>query len=198
MAKNRISKLVSENVLALQPTGMQSPRSYIVYGIETREYLHELHGKKVWIPAFKQYTYHHQVLEQIAFYWINKIRRCTRTTVNQNRSSSRQLHHVPDFYYRNENKKVIYVEAERTKKSPRRYVEIMQNMIKDNVGGVLYVTNTEKEMVSLAKSLPTWDKLYLTTIDQLKDGVEKHNEISAQRQKFILRPEQKQAELLFQ
>lgn len=180
VAKNRIRLLVNKyKVLDYKLTGLQSPRNYLTLTEAGREVVVDFGYSTIKTPHFSLVTVKHNMVEQIVFYWIDKVRETQRTTV---KTHSKTNFHTPDLLFFTDSGKKVYVEIELTKKTASNYQDIFAKITKDEAEIVLYVTDSEDSMKRLAKVMPVWDRLRFTTVDRLIESVSNEQKISSLKQ----------------
>jgi len=186
--RQRVSTLCKQGTLKRKKTGFLQPKYYFVLGDDGREWYLEKHGREAPEGRFSQFNYYHAVLEQIAFYWVSRLRECVRTTTYKNQMDllPRKLRHIPDFYFVADGGKIINVEAEITKKAQDRYKSIIDQSIKDGASAILYITESKKECQSLARTMPRWSGLFFVAIDDLIKGIKEGQEIRSSKQSELL------------
>jgi hypothetical protein len=174
-ARNRLNKLKKDKLIRYKKTGLMSPRNAIYFTEKGKKYGKEELNLNVVETAISSVTVHHMILEQITFYYLQKIGKdVKRTAVIKWRETH---HHTPDLMYLH-NDKPVYVEIERTAKRADHLAQIFANMQRDSIHKVLYVFENEKKMFQIGKKLPVFDKLLYVTIDTLIES-SKQNKIGA-------------------
>ena len=169
-------------VFNIKATGLTKPRSAFVLTDFGKALVYDLFEKKIGSMNITTTSVYHTILEQITFFWLNKIgKKLERTSVIK---WSKEHSHTPDFVYYIDNnpEKMVYVEVERMRKSS--YTQIFVNFVKDNVYKVLYVVENEKRLCQFAKCLPRSERLMLVTIDELIRNAQ-NGKIGAKKQKEI-------------
>ncbi len=181
VARNRVNKLVNQDkVLKHVSTGLSKPRFFLALTEYGREIAEDMGIETVKSPHFAMSTVKHNMLEQIAFFWISQIREITRTTVKSH--SKAGFSHTPDMVFSSASGKRVYVECEVTKKTGKRYGDIFVAMLRDDVEMVLYVMNDDAEMARIAKVMPPFDRLRFTTVDRLISSITQDKKISSLKQ----------------
>ena len=169
-AGNRVRKLRDTyGLVELVPTGIMSPKNAIVLTSKGKDYCYENFGVEVGNAYMNIITIHHNILEQISFYWFSKIgNEVVRTTVKNWKEQG--YNHTPDFYCENfKNKGKTYFEIEISKKQEKRYVELFLNALKDDIKNIIYIFENEKKLEQIKNVLPrsTSVTVALTTIDDI-------------------------------
>jgi len=129
-------------------------------------------------------TVNHTILEQITFYYLKKLGKDVERTIVAN--WRKEHFHTPDLMYRLKDGSMVYVEIELSKKSPQRYIDTFTKMKKDGVKSVLYVFENEKKMKQIGRVIPTWDKLFYITKDELIECFE-NGKLKAKKQIEVLK-----------
>lgn len=186
VARNRINSLFKQGFISYWNTNLMTPRRAIILSEEIKKYLYEEHDIKPKNAKLNASTITHNMLEQLADYYLSKLdnSKVERTTVYEHGS---KLNHVPDLIYHHE-KGRVYIEVETSKKSQKRYKEIFEKMQKDNVLQVIYIVKNEKILQSFATTFPRWSKLKFITIDDLINNIKTKNRIDPISQSDIIKP----------
>lgn len=184
VARNRINALYKQGFITYWKTNLVTPRRAIILTEEIKNYLYEEHDTKPKNAKLHTTTIEHNIIEQLADYYISKLdnSEVERTTVYEHGS---KLNHVPDLIYHHEKGKV-YIEVETSKKSQNRYKEIFEAMQKDNVLQVIYIVKSEKILQSYATTFPKWSKLKFITIEDLILNIKTKNRIDPISQSDII------------
>jgi len=186
VARNRINSLHKQGFISYWKTNLMTPRRAIILSEEIKKYLYEEHDIKAKNAKLNSSTIQHNVIEQLADYYLSKLDNSAveRTTVYEHGS---KLNHVPDLIYHHQKGKV-YIEVETSKKSQKRYKDIFEKMQKDNVLQVIYIVKNENILESYATTFPRWSKLNFITIDDLIINIKTKNRIDPISQSDIIRP----------
>ena len=187
-AKNRMNKLQKKyNLFNKKPTGLIKPRNAWVLSERGKDVVRTLFDINITNVSVSNVTIEHNMMEQIAFYYLQKLdKKPLRTTVKK---WSVDHKHTPDIFYETE-KGAIYVEIEKTVKAGGAYNTIFANIIQDKVFKVLYIVENEKRVLQFAKALPTSEKIMLVSIDTLIENAQ-NGKIGAKSQKNIIKENQK-------
>lgn len=167
-ARNRLKTLKDMEMIDYRPTGLINPRNALILTSTARNYLVDRGVDARTSVKIHQSTVSHNVIEQICFYWLGQLGDVVRTTVYHHGST---LNHVPDLIYTDEKNRKFYIEVELNQKSMNNYESILSKTEKDDPFGVIYVTEDTKSMVSLAKNMPKWNKLYYIDINKFVDNI---------------------------
>ena len=127
-------------------------------------------------------TIEHNIIEQITFFWLQKIGEVKRTVVF---NDSKDLNHTPDFILFSQEKK-INIEIEITKKTEKRYKEIIFKSVKDGADYMLYVLRKKEDVKSFAEYMPRSNKLMFIDIDSLIFNIKTTGKISPIFQEELL------------
>ena len=182
---NRIYKLKkSMKLFKYIETGLSKNKYVIALSKSGTELLNESgYNIKASVTISPQ-TVNHTILEQISFYWLLKMgKKVERTIIAR---WSKEHNHTPDLMYSLDSGEMIYVEVELSKKSPQRYIDTFTKMKKDGVKSVLYVFENEKKMKQIGRVIPTWDKLFYITKDELIECFE-NGKLKAKKQIEVLK-----------
>jgi len=172
--RRRIKKLNEMDLVSFWKTGLMSPRRAIVLTNQAREFLINEFDFKPTNAKLSITTIKHNIAEQIAYYHLKKIGQVIRTTVY---SHGKKLNHVPDFILLTQDKK-INIEVELTKKSAKRYIEILLKTKKDNVNYILYVLNKQSDIERFKNHLPRDDRLMFIDLESLINNIKNFNKIN--------------------
>lgn len=183
IARNRINRLAKYNLIGYWTTGLMKPRRALVLTSDSKTYLDEELGYEIKKAKINQTTIHHNVVEQITDFHLQKIGKVERATVY---THYKHLNHIPDFIYHNAEGKKFYIECEVTKKSASRYNDIVSKAIKDNPYAVIYVADTMEKAKAIAKIMPTWEKLFFIDLEGLIKNINESNKIQPISQKALL------------
>lgn len=175
-AADRISKLKNKfQLLRYLTTGLVEPRSAIVYTEAGKRLSIDMGGSGV-VTSISPSTVNHQVIEQIAFYWLQLCGYSTKRTYIKD-WKEQGYNHTPDLAYVDKNGQLVYVEVELSKKNQESYRSIYSAIERDGIKHILYVFENEKRMRQIGKLLPGYDmegklfysgpKIRLITVDQL-------------------------------
>lgn len=181
--RNAIMKMKQRGLVIIKPTGLTKPKNEIVLGKEGKAILKE-RGYDIKSARSSIKNLEHNIIEQIAYYHLSKIGAVERKSVWHHMN---QYHSVPDLemWWGG---RTIFVEVETTQKSKKRYLDIVNNMSKDDPSFVLYVAPNVKFMKSIANAMPLWDKkLYYIDIDTLIYNVRTFGKVKPFEQKELLK-----------
>ncbi len=183
-ARNRLNILYKQGFIKYWNTGLMTPRRAIILSEEIKIFLANEHDIKSKNAKLNASTIFHNMLEQLADYYISKLSNSfvERTTVYE---YSKKLNHIPDLLLHHEKGK-IFIEVETSKKNPKRYIEIFEQMKKDNIIMVIYITKNQKTLESFAATFPKWERLYFLTIDNLITNIKTKNQLEPIAQNKIL------------
>ena len=183
-ARSRINKLYKEGYIKYITTGLITPRRLVTLSENAKHYLREDCATEPKSARLALRTIEHNMIEQLADYHLSTIQdvNIERTTVMEH---SRTLKHVPDLLAKR-GKFSMYVEVELTKKSSIRYKELIATLQDAELNIVLYVSTTERRLKSLARTLPTWDKLRFITIDKMISNIKSTSRVSGFTQEEAL------------
>jgi hypothetical protein len=177
----RINVLKKQGLISFWNTKLQSPRRLIVLTNETQEFLQNEHDIKAKNPKLNVTTIHHNMIEQLADFWLQKIGSVERTTTATHNS---ELHHVPDFIFTSKNGQKFNIEVELSKKSIGRYKTILLNTKKDNIDGILYIVRTKEDIQRFKEFLPLDNRLLFIDIDSLIYNIKESGKIDPIAQSF--------------
>lgn len=181
-ARNRFNKLSKYELIGYWTTGLMKPRRAIVLRDEVKSLLENEHDIKSKKAKLNVSTIHHNMVEQLADFYISKLDGWVeRATVYEH---SKKLHHIPDLIYHHPQGR-IYIEVELTKKASNRYIDIFELMKKDNIIMVVYVVKNKVTLRSYANTFPKWQRLYFITIDDLINNIKSTNQMSPRTQSDI-------------
>jgi glycerol-3-phosphate responsive antiterminator len=181
-ARNRIVALKRMDLIDYHTTGLVNPRNALVLTSLGKRFLSDRGidiKKSVKIHVS---TIEHNIIEQVCYFWLNKLGDVTRTTVYHHAAT---LNHVPDLIYKDDKGRKFYIEVELNQKSMNNYNSILNNTMKDNPHGVIYVTQTEQRALSLAKNMPTWNKLFYIDSSSFVKNIQKEERISPATQESL-------------
>lgn len=169
-ARNRMTKLEKKYSLFIHKlTGLTSPRSAWALSENGKDVVRTQFEKNISNISVSPVTVGHNIIEQIAYYWLKKIGKNPERTVVSKWSTNHK--HTPDLVYY-KNNEPIYVEIEKNVKSAGAYNSIFANIIQDKVNKVLYVVEDQKRVEQFARNLPTSDKIMLVAIDDLIEAAQ--------------------------
>lgn len=183
VARNRINKLYKDGLVGYWNTGLMKPRRAIVLTKESKEYLYNELGINPKKAKINKTTIEHNLIEQIVDFYLQKLGTVERTTVYKHHG---KLNHIPDLFYTSNSGKKFFVEVELSKKSNYRYKEIVFQMNKDNIDGVIYISDTIQKAKAIAKIMPTWNKLYYIDIDSFIQNIEANEKIKPFKQSILI------------
>lgn len=177
-ARNRINKLVKQQIFNYKLTGLISPRNAIMLTHEMKNYLIDigLEPKKV---TSGMTTIEHNIVEQTAHFWLSKVGEVERTSVAKHGAT---MHHVPDMILTLPTGGPIFVEVEMQKKSKARYDEIFERFKKDNPLQILYILPKPERVKSFADFLPRANNVRFIDIDTLVENVKTTGKVGAKLQ----------------
>jgi len=180
-ARDRLVKIKKMGLIRYKSTGLMKPRNAIFLTAEAKTMLIRM-GENIKDGKITISSLEHNMLEQIAFYWLGKIGDIDRALVYRDNST---LRHIPDMILKINNKK-INVEVEITQKSKTNYKRSTLKMSEDNPYSVLYICMNKKKALTIAKSLPSWDKFVFIDIETLICNIKSQNRVGAMSQRKIL------------
>ena len=184
IARNNLTRMQKRGLIKFVESGHLSPRKAIILGYWGRKVMRDLEIK---IQPYKQTrTLKHNILEQITFHHLSKIGEVEKKSVWHHKNT---YFAVPDFIFRPGGNRIIFVEVETTQKSSNRYKDFVSRVSKDEPSAVLYIVEKKAFTKTLAKIMPTWDKLLYLGIDEMIENIEKTNRAGARTQKHILEEE---------
>jgi hypothetical protein len=181
-ARNRMNKLHKIKYIKYVETGLLKPRRVVVLAREGKRCLLKM-GEDYKPPKVNRTTIYHNMMEQVADYYLRKIGKLERTTIATHRGD---LYHIPDFIFKPKNGYVYNIEVELTKKSHKRYLEMMLKSEKDGADGIIFVTQTMKESKSLARGMDRWNRLFFIDIDSLIRNIDEFGRVKATKQIELL------------
>lgn len=171
----RLKKLEDLGLISYWNTSLSSPRRAIILTQETREFLENEHGIKPKFSKLATTTIHHNIIEQLADFWLQKIGQVERTTAYEH---SKKLHQIPDFIFTSKQGKRFNVEVERTKKTLARYKEILINTTKDGVDGVLYILMKQEDISRFMNFMPRDNRLLFIDIESMISNIKNDGKIN--------------------
>lgn len=180
--KNRMVALKKQDIISYWNTNLISPRKAIVLSQSTVLYFERHLDIKVKKAKLHLSTIQHNIIEQIAFFWLQKIGEVKRTVVI---NDSKNLNHTPDFILFSQGKK-INIEVELTKKTEKRYKEIIFKSVKDGADYILYIVKKKEDVKSFAEYLPRSNKLMFIDIDSLIHNIKTTGKINPIFQEQLL------------
>lgn len=181
-AENRVANLKKQDIISFWNTNLVSPRRAIVLSESTKNYFERHLDIKVKKTKIHLSTIEHNIIEQITFFWLQKIGEVKRTVVF---NDSKDLNHTPDFILFSQEKK-INIEIEITKKTEKRYKEIIFKSVKDGADYMLYVLRKKEDVKSFAEYMPRSNKLMFIDIDSLIFNIKTTGKISPIFQEELL------------
>lgn len=173
-ATNRITTLKKQGLISFWNTNLMSPRKAIVLSQDTKEYFERELEIRVKRPKINLSTVKHNILEQISYYWLQQIGDIRRTTIINDSSI---LNHVPDFILKTQ-EKIINIEIEITKKTQKRYKEILVKSSKDGANYLLYIFKNKEDIKRFGEYMPRSNKLMLIDIDSLIENIKTTGKIN--------------------
>ena len=173
-ATNRITTLKKQGLISFWNTNLMSPRKAIVLSQDTKEYFERELEIRVKRPKINLSTVKHSILEQISYYWLQQIGDIRRTTII---NDSLILNHVPDFILKTQ-EKIINIEIEITKKTQKRYKEILLKSSKDGANYLLYIFKNKEDVKRFGEYMPRSNKLMLIDIDSLIENIKTTGKIN--------------------
>lgn len=177
---NRVSCMIKERILKRVLTGVATPRSMLVFGDEIKEWFKKEIGEEPKNASISRTLIEHEMLQQIAYYWLSQIYDVFRTTPKN--WDEKTKGHRPDLFITTSNKSVIYVELERTQKTTERYKKLITELSYRTINMVLYVFPKESDVNKYMNLLPRWSKLSFISLEQLISNIKTTNKIGAQKQ----------------
>ena len=183
-ARARLRKLIQSGILNKKKTALMNPRYGFFLTKDTHLFLKEKYNDKALLTQMKVSRIHHLMLEQTAFFYLNTIGEVERTTIANH---YKELNHIPDMIYTNENERRFYIECETTLKSKQSYNELVERTLKDNPYAIIYITETLLKAKTIAKAMPISNKLYFISIDDFIENITKNKKISPRSQEDFLK-----------
>lgn len=182
-ARNRMTKLAKKyNLFLHKKTGLASPRSAWVLSEFGKEVVRTMFQKNITNISVSATTTHHNIMEQITFFWLHKLGKDPQRTIVKKWSADHK--HTPDLLYF-KGDELIYVEIEKTFKSAGAYNGIFAAMIQDKIAKVLYVVESEARVEQFARALPNSEKIMLVSVETLVNAAQ-NGKIGAVSQKAAL------------
>lgn len=181
-AAKRILTLKKQDSISFWNTNLISPRKAIVLSENTKKYFDQELDIKVKKTKIHLSTIQHNIIEQISFFWLKKIGEIIKTTVV---NDSKNLNHTPDFILFSQEKK-INIEVEITKKTEKRYKEIILKSSKDGADYILYIVRKKEDVKTFAEHMPRSNKLMFIDIDSLIYNIKTTGKISPIFQEQLL------------
>lgn len=181
-AENRVANLKKQDIISFWNTNLVSPRRAIVLSESTKNYFERHLDIKVKKTKIHLSTIEHNIIEQITFFWLQKIGEVKRTVVF---NDSKDLNHTPDFILFSQEKK-INIEIEITKKTEKRYKEIIFKSSKDGADYILYVVKKKEDIKRFAEYLPRSNKLMFIDINSLIHNIKTTGKINPIFQEQLL------------
>ena len=182
-ARDRIQRLKKNyKLLRLVQTGLMKPRNAIALTDFGKRWVKSETDIEVGQLFLSPVTIWHTVNEAIAWYWLRQAGRDVSRTIVKRWSKAH--HHTPDllYFHGGDKTKPVYVEIEMHPKPTDRMIGIFKKMERDSVYAVLYIYENEKRMKQYGRRLPTYDRVYLTNIDDLIRNVSEIGKVAALRQ----------------
>lgn len=183
-ARARLRKLVECGILNKKKTKLMNPRYAFYLTKDSHIFLKDNFDEKALTTSVKISRINHLILEQKAYYFLNQIGKVERTTIANH---YKELNHIPDMIYTNENERRFYIECETTLKSKQSYNELVERTLKDNPYAIIYITETLLKAKTIAKAMPISNKLYFISIDDFIENITKNKKISPRSQEDFLK-----------
>lgn len=184
LARKRVDKLVKDELLAKKPLSrLAAPRNMITFGEAAKETIWQEFAEEPKRAKISTTSVNHEVITQIVFYWLAQLNgRVEKTSLNHHYG---RMSHVPDLIYYKDGLR-YFIEVELSKKSSKRYAEIVTRLQKDEPAAVIYICSNEESCKRFAKSLPRWDRLTFITLDNLIRNIRKDQRIGSVYQASLL------------
>lgn len=181
-ARDRINKLYKQKIIKYKKTKLMTPRRAIILSKHGEKFLENELGITPKNYSINLSTIFHNVIEQITDFYLNQIGNTERTTI---KTHYKNLNHIPDFIFINENDRKFYIEIETTIKSEKSYKKISLDTKKDSPYGIIYITENKKKIKTLSKKFGVDGKLHFIDIETLKNNILSHKLIKAYSQNFV-------------
>jgi len=192
LARDFISKMKKKGLVELKKTGLIKPQNEIRLSTKTKKILKHADIKIIDNRSSIR-KLSHNMIEQIAYFWLGKIGAIERKSVWHHMNV---YHSVPDLVLRTETLR-IHVEIETTQKSRKRYNEIIRRTSQDKPDKVLYIAESKTMSNALANAMPIWDKLSYIDIDTMIKNIKEQGKIRPFAQiGFLPKKEQDKLKLL--
>jgi hypothetical protein len=183
-ARARLRKLIGYGLLNKKSTSLINPKYAFYLTKESNLFLKDNFDEKALATSVKISRIKHLILEQISYFYLNEIGKVERTTVFNH---YKHLNHIPDMIYTDEKERKFYIECETTVKSKQNYNELVLKTLKDNPYAIIYIIETALKAKTIAKAMPTSNKLYFICIDDLCVNIGKNKKISPRSQEDFLK-----------
>jgi hypothetical protein len=172
-ARARLRKLIGYGLLNKKSTSLINPKYAFYLTKESNLFLKDNFDEKALATSVK-----------ISNFYLNEIGKVERTTVINH---YKHLNHIPDMIYTDEKERKFYIECETTVKSKQNYNELVLKTLKDNPYAIIYIIETALKAKTIAKAMPTSNKLYFICIDDLCVNIGKNKKISPRSQEDFLK-----------
>ncbi len=163
-SSKRVNELKKQGLLTFWNTNLMSPRRAILLTNEAKQFLENEHQIKPKNTKLNMTTIRHNMIEQVADFWLQTIGEVERTTVS---THTKVLHHIPDFIFTSQKNQRFNIEVEVTKKTVDRYQKILLDCSKDDVDGILYIFKIKDDIKRYIDYLPRDNRLLFIDIDSL-------------------------------
>ena len=180
-ARNFITKMKKKKIIYLKLTGKSTPKYCIALTQKTKRVLEKL-GYIAKKPNLSIRVLSHNMIEQIAYFWLGKLGAIERKSVYHHKNV---YYSVPDLVLRTEALK-IFVEIEIHQKSRKMYNNFVVRASSDKPDRVLYIFENKRIMKTIANAMPTWDKLSYIDIDTMIKNIKEQGKIRPLSQKTVL------------
>jgi hypothetical protein len=181
LARDFISKMKKKGLVELKKTGLIKPKNEIRLTANIKKDLKKI-GFKITDPRSSIRKLNHNMVEQMAYFWLGKIGKIERKSIWHHKNV---FHVVPDLLLRTDTMQ-IHVEIEVTQKSRNRYKERVLKGAKDKPSSILYITENKQMMQTLARAMPIWDKLSYIDIDTMINNIKHQEKIRPIKQVALL------------
>lgn len=179
-AERFATKMIKDGILERKKLGIQSPKSMLVFAENAKEIIWEHFAQEPIRAKLSSSTVKHEIYQQICHFWIEKIGGIVERTNLKYHFG--KMNHVPDLICKLNNF-TYHIEIELTKKTLRRYQDIILNSSKDGPDYIVYVTQDDKMAANLAQTMPKFNRLFFVSADNLVENCKKFNMIGAKNQK---------------
>jgi hypothetical protein len=163
----RIDTLCKRGLIYKKPLGRYAnPRFMICLTNEMSDFVFENYNESVKQPKImSESSLEHEITQQIIYFYFSKIYSCERT----HSLMANNFYKIPDILMTTKENGKVYIEIETHKKSPKRYVDIVINIARDNPLQVIYIMKTKKQIEGLVKTFKE-----LTRQNNIKEELEKY------------------------
>lgn len=183
-ARARLRKLIESGILNKKKTALMNPRYGFFLTKDTHLFLKEKYNDKALLTQMKVSRIHHLMLEQTAFFYLNKIGEVERTTIANH---YKELNHIPDMIYKDNTGRKFYIECETTLKSRQSYDELLSKSLKDNPYAIIYITESDLKAKTIAKAMPISKKLFFISEVKLIENILSKSKINPISQEDLLK-----------